>query len=476
MATPTANHNRNGEEQSMLNIGTTDPNDVQALQVMFASLNSPSQLTSWKSNGGDPCGESWKGITCQGSAVVSIQISGLGVSGTMGYLLNNLASLRTLDLSGNNIHDAIPYQLPPNLTNLNLASNNLSGNLPFSIIGMASLSYLNISRNMLSQSIGDVFANHSDLVTVDLSFNNFTGDLPPSFGSLSNLSTLHVQNNELSGSLDVLASLPLMDLNVANNNFSGWIPQDFNSIPNFVYNGNSFDNGPAPPPPPYTPPPPGRTHNNRSQSPPGARTPQGFDGQSSNPDGGKKNNWLTTGPLIGIILGSSLVVLFSLLALVFCLRKGKRKELAPRPSAGSLPVSAVNTEMQEQRVKSTATVVDLKPPPAENELVERMQGKNGSVKRVKSPITAAPYTVAALQMATNSFSQENIVGEGSLGRVYRAEFSNGKVILSCYGYVGMRLLTSHMFTIPNSSNGLSTYALMRRRVTSVALWQSFSGA
>ncbi|CAK9182221.1 unnamed protein product [Ilex paraguariensis] len=84
--------------------------------------------------------------------------------------------------------------------------------------------------------------------------------------------------------------------------------------------------------------------------------------------------------------------------------------------------------MQEQRVKSTATVVDLKPPPAENELVERMQGKNGSVKRVKSPITAAPYTVAALQMATNSFSQENIVGEGSLGRVYRAEFSNGKIM------------------------------------------------
>ncbi|GMP75597.1 hypothetical protein CsSME_00032624 [Camellia sinensis var. sinensis] len=98
--------------------GTTDSSDVQALQVIYSSLNNPSQLTNWKTNGGDPCGESWKGVTCQGSAVVSIQISGLGLSGTMGYLLASFLSLRTLDMSNNNIHDTIPYQLPPNLTTL----------------------------------------------------------------------------------------------------------------------------------------------------------------------------------------------------------------------------------------------------------------------------------------------------------------------------------------------------------------------
>ena len=45
---------------------------VQALQVLYTSLNSPSQLTNWNNGGGDPCGESWKGITCEGSAVVSM--------------------------------------------------------------------------------------------------------------------------------------------------------------------------------------------------------------------------------------------------------------------------------------------------------------------------------------------------------------------------------------------------------------------
>ncbi|CAK9140954.1 unnamed protein product [Ilex paraguariensis] len=410
--------------------GTTGPNDVQALQVMYTSLNSPSQLAGWKSSGGDPCGESWKGITCQGSAVVSIHISGLGLNGTMGYLLNSLTSLRTMDLSGNNIHDSIPYQLPPNLTSLNLANNNLSGNLPYSIASMVSLSFLNVSGNLLSQSIGDMFVNNSVLATMDLSFNNFAGDMPPSFSSLSNLSTLHLQNNQLSGSLNVLAGLPLTDLNVANNHFSGWIPRELSSVPNFKFDGNSFDNAPAPPPPPYTPPPPGRSHNNASHSPPGASTPQGSGGQSSNPGRGNRKKWLTAGPIVGIIIGSSLVALFALLALVFCLKKGNRKEIATRPSTGSLPVSTdkVNTDMREQRVKSTAAVADLKLPPAEKLAVERIQGKHGSVKRVKSPITSTSYTVAALQTATNSFGQENLIGEGSLGRVYRADFPNAKIM------------------------------------------------
>ncbi|KAJ8549774.1 hypothetical protein K7X08_033481 [Anisodus acutangulus] len=408
--------------------GNTDPNDLQALQVLYTSLNSPSQLTNWKSNGGDPCGESWKGITCQTVYVVSIQIPDLGLNGTVGYMLNGLTSLKNLDMSGNNIHDSIPYQLPPNLTSLNLANNNISGNIPYSIAGMLTLNYLNISRNSLSQTIGDVFTNHSDLGALDLSSNNFSGDLPSSFSMLTNLSTLHLQNNQLSGTLNILVGLPLTNLNVAKNHFNGWIPNELLSIPNFIYDGNSFANGPAPPPPPFTPPPPGRSRNNHNHSP-NSRTRPGSDGQPSSEDGDKKKG-LTTGAIVGIALASSLAILFSLVALVFCFRRGKSKEIATRPSTGSLSVSTdkVNMEVQEQRAKPAAAVADLKPPPTEKVTVEMIEGKNGSVRRVKSPITASSYTVAALQTATNSFSQENLIGEGSLGRVYRAEFPNGKIM------------------------------------------------
>ncbi len=45
---------------------------VSALNVMFTSLNSPSQLSGWKSSGGDPFGNSWEGITCSGLAVIEM--------------------------------------------------------------------------------------------------------------------------------------------------------------------------------------------------------------------------------------------------------------------------------------------------------------------------------------------------------------------------------------------------------------------
>ncbi|CAB4306114.1 unnamed protein product [Prunus armeniaca] len=404
--------------------GTTDASDVQALQVLYTSVNSPSQLTGWKISGGDPCGESWKGVTCEGSAVVSIEVSGLGLSGTMGYLLSDLLSLRKFDLSDNNFHDTLPYQLPPNLTSLNLARNNFTGNLPYSIANMVSLGYLNVSHNSLSQSVGDFFANLVGLATLDLSLNNFSGDIPNSFTSLNNLSSLYVQNNQLTGSLNVLTGLPLTTLNVANNHFNGWIPHELSSIHTFIYDGNAFKNGPAPPPPPYNPPPPGRSDKNHNHSGSGTH-PERSDGKSHDSKKG-----LTVGALVGIILGSVVVALIILLALAFCIRKNKREDRVARASGGSLtvPTSNVNTEMQEQRVKSVATITDLKPPPAEILVVDRLHNKNGSIKRIKSPITATPYTVATLQTATNSFSQEFLVGEGSLGRVYRADFPNGKIM------------------------------------------------
>ncbi|XP_028763003.1 protein STRUBBELIG-RECEPTOR FAMILY 8-like [Neltuma alba] len=408
-------------------LANTDATDVQALEVLYNALNSPPWLTGWKIGGGDPCVESWKGITCEGSAVVSIELSGLGLNGTLGYLLSDLMSLRQLDLSDNKIHDTVPYQLPPNLTSLNLARNNLSGNLPYSISAMSSLNYLNVSHNALSLSIGDIFADLADLGTLDLSFNDFSGDLPPSFGSLSNLSSVFLQNNQLTGSLNVLVGLPLDTLNVANNNFTGWIPQELSSIHNFISDGNSFDNGPAPPPPPHSASSPRRSPTSHHHSGSGSHKAHASESDDEDADSHKG---LSSGVIIGIILGSVFLAVVVLLALALCIRKHKKKEKGVRTSNGTPPLGTNNVTppMQEQRVKSAAVITDLKPPPAEKVIAERVPSKNGSAKRIKSPITATSYTIATLQSATNSFSQEFIIGEGSLGRVYRAEFPNGKIM------------------------------------------------
>ncbi|XP_010538738.1 PREDICTED: protein STRUBBELIG-RECEPTOR FAMILY 8-like [Tarenaya hassleriana] len=390
----------------------TDPSDVQALQVLYASLNNPPQLTNWKSNGGDPCGESWKGVTCEGSAVVSIDMSELGVSGTLGYLLSDLMSLRKLDVSGNNIHDTIAYQLPPNLTSLNLARNNLSGSLPYSLSTMVSLSYMNASHNSLSMSIGNIFSSHGSLSTLDLSYNNLSGDLPSSFSTLTKLSVLYIQNNQLTGSIGVLSGLNLTTLNVANNHFNGSVPANLSSIQTFKYDGNSFDNVPASPQPE-------KSHKKGNRS--GSKKPDVSNGKSSDTDAG-----LSGGAITGIVFGCLSVAGTLAIVLILCIQKNKRKVRGTRASQGNLPHGGAS-EMHEQRVKSVAAMADLKAQPAEKVIVDRVM-KNGSVKRMRSPITASQYTVASLQVATNSFSQENIISEGSLGRVYKAEFPGGKTM------------------------------------------------
>ena len=42
-----------------------------ALRVLFTSMNSPPQL-GWPANGGDPCVQHWKGISCSGNRVTDM--------------------------------------------------------------------------------------------------------------------------------------------------------------------------------------------------------------------------------------------------------------------------------------------------------------------------------------------------------------------------------------------------------------------
>lgn len=76
--------------------------------------------------------------------------------------------------------------------------------------------------------------------------------------------------------------------------------------------------------------------------------------------------------------------------------------------------------------------ISLKPPPKierHKSFDDDFSNKPVAKKSNVTPIKAIVYSVADLQMATDSFSMDNLVGEGTFGRVYRAEFNDGKV---CY--------------------------------------------
>ncbi|EYU21256.1 hypothetical protein ABFS82_09G129700 [Erythranthe guttata] len=413
----------------------TDPTDASTLNVLYTSLNSPQQLTNWKPSGGDPCAESWKGITCSGSKVTEINIPGLGLNGNMGFQLDKLTSVTTFDISNNNLGNQIPYQLPPNVERLNLAGNGFNAGLPYSISLMGALKYLNLSHNQIQGQVTVQFTSLTGLTTLDFSFNSFTDNLPQSFQSLTSINDMYLQNNQFTGTLDVLALLPLQNLNVENNRFTGWIPSQLKGI-NVQSNGNLLNSGPAPPPPPGTPPATRPVPNPKS----------GGKGGSSNNGGsgsGDSKSGIGAGAIAGIVI--SVLVIGAIIAF-FVIRKRSRKSspdveklggsqpFAPLPSQESQDIKAVQTSSTASiKAFETPAMLNLRPPPFDRHKSFDENDDSAKpivpVKKVNTaPINSKLYTVADLQIATDSFSVENLIGEGSIGRVYRAQLDDGKVV------------------------------------------------
>ncbi|KAH7838947.1 hypothetical protein Vadar_033035 [Vaccinium darrowii] len=55
-----------------------------------------------------------------------------------------------------------------------------------------------------------------------------------------------------------------------------------------------------------------------------------------------------------------------------------------------------------------------------------------------APVNAVSYSIAVLRMATDSFSTETLISEGSIGCVYRAQFDDGKVFSEVQSLVFLR--------------------------------------
>ncbi|MBA0568828.1 hypothetical protein Golob_006295, partial [Gossypium lobatum] len=377
------------------------------------------------------------------------------------------------DLSNNNLAGDIPYDIPQNLQRLNLAFNQFTGSVPYSINQMHSLQYLNLAHNQLQNQLSDMFGPLSSLSTLDLSFNSLTGDLPESFKNLTSMNSMYLQNNQLTGTIDVLANLPLDTLYVSNNRFTGWIPDQLKSI-NLQKDGNSWSLGPAPPPPPGTPP---ATRNNRNHKSGSNSSPS--DGDSSGGPGGGSKSGIGGGVIAGIVI--SILIVGALVAFFLVKRRSRtssdiekldNQPFAPLPSnevqglsfrtyvLGFVTLDSnlnmlcmlkvvemqrtydVNNSVEMKSIQSASSVdtktfdtpasINLRPPPVDRHKSfdeEDFSKKPFVVKKaVAAPKNVASYSIADLQMATGSFSVENLLGEGSFGRFYRAQFDDGKVL------------------------------------------------
>ncbi|XP_010552383.1 PREDICTED: protein STRUBBELIG-RECEPTOR FAMILY 4 [Tarenaya hassleriana] len=408
-------------------LAETDSQDVSALTDVYKSLNSPSKLKGWTSDGGDPC-TSWDGITCKGSSVSEIRLSGLGLSGSLGYQLANLKSVTYLDVSKNNLNGNLPYQLPQSLVYLDLSENGFNGNVPYSISLMNSLTYLNIGHNQLNGELSDMFQKLPKLETIDMSSNQLTGKLPQSFANLTSLKTLHLQDNQFKGSINALRDLPLDDLNVANNEFSSWIPNELKGIGNLQTGGNKWSTGAAPPPPP------GTRHGYRD---------------SGDGGGGKS---LSIGVIVTLGCLGALILTACIIALVSCkhhapsshfMDEEKGSSHHGRPRYTPKPSQMLHYEAMDGRKGGEKSVDSDAPVSFKRNSSVRFKNsptlylitpEGSTIEGLTSPDQMLPsspvesFSMSDLQNATMGFSPSRFLGEGTIGRVYRAKYLHGRIL------------------------------------------------
>ncbi|XP_072961628.1 senescence-induced receptor-like serine/threonine-protein kinase [Typha angustifolia] len=173
-----------GEVFGLFPLGrVTHTRDVISLEKIKESINNPPD--DWY---GDPCmpqGYSWTGISCSEGAsrvrVVTLNLSSMGVSGSLSPHIANLTALTAISFADNNISGTIPDLSKLNwLERLHLQDNHLTGTIPQSLGNVKKLRELYLQNNDLG---GQVPTNVLTKPGLDLKLtpgNNFSSSPPAS--------------------------------------------------------------------------------------------------------------------------------------------------------------------------------------------------------------------------------------------------------------------------------------------------------
>ncbi|GLJ42029.1 hypothetical protein SUGI_0870220 [Cryptomeria japonica] len=150
--------------------------------------------------------------------------------------LENLFSLRSLDLSGTAMEGPIPTAIwnMSSLEHLRLSGTGIKGEIPSVIRNMMSLQILDLSYTNIEGEIPSIIGNVSSLKILNLRDTNIEGQIPLSIVNLSKLWDLELSNNKLtwfsslssnnlSGAIpDSIRNSHLNVLDISNNSLSKW--------------------------------------------------------------------------------------------------------------------------------------------------------------------------------------------------------------------------------------------------------------
>ncbi|KAM2605968.1 hypothetical protein TB2_034708 [Malus domestica] len=163
----------------------------------------------------------------QNGRLTDLDVTGNRLTGLIPRNLCLGGRLRTLILMDNNFFGPIPLELGQckSLVKIRMKKNRISGTIPVGIFNLPSLGMIEMNDNCLSGQLPTQMTAGT-LTILSLSGNQISGRIPPAIGNLNNLKTLSLEMNRFSGKIpdEIFNLIVLSKINISVNKLGGEIP------------------------------------------------------------------------------------------------------------------------------------------------------------------------------------------------------------------------------------------------------------
>ncbi|XP_027182354.1 LRR receptor-like serine/threonine-protein kinase GSO1 [Coffea eugenioides] len=223
-----------------LSLGT-DQSALLALKAHITSERQEFLSKNWSSAAAASSVCDWIGVQCSSrrQRVTALNISNMGLTGTIPPDLGNLSFLVSLDLRNNSFHGNLPEELSHlrRLRFVRLTSNNFTGEIPMWFGHFPELQFLFLDSNGFSGFIPSSISNSSKVEALTLRGNFLEGNIPEKMGNLSVLKDLSLSGNYLVGQipLSLCKFSQLQSLDLSSNRLSGHIPKEIGNLEKLTY-------------------------------------------------------------------------------------------------------------------------------------------------------------------------------------------------------------------------------------------------
>ncbi|KQK09670.1 receptor-like protein kinase 5 [Brachypodium distachyon] len=177
-------------------------------------------------------------------SLVTLNLYSNNFSGEIPASIGRLQSLETLKLFGNRLNGTLPPDLGKKnssaLLSIEFDDNELTGMIPEGLCDNGKFQSLTAKNNRLSGSIPTGLAGCATLVNLQLDNNQLSGEVPEALWTAAKLWYVFLRNNRLSGSLPATMYDNLAILRIENNQFGGNIPAAAVGIREFSAGNNNF--------------------------------------------------------------------------------------------------------------------------------------------------------------------------------------------------------------------------------------------